>query len=324
MAYNMGAGARLGIGKESAWGTAVADTMLVNFTSESLAPSAQKVEEENLLASKAAAAYDLMGIKVAGDFSAILKPENAGYFFKAALGGTDTVVQNQGGVTGQHQHTIILSTASASNPSYTLIVDRKQAIKKYSGMKVDTMKLSAKAGDYVRVTLGWKGKDESAGSITTSTPPSLKAYKMIGGTVTAGGTPLGVTGIDLDISNGLDDGVQTNTSGLYMSEPVHGKRKVAVSIEMPYDANSETIRNTNLLAETLLSSVVIHLESPSIIAAASKYRMDVTLNNVAVLEASTNVSGVGLLTISIKGEATAVGATEPISAVIYDNVNTAY
>lgn len=324
MSYNMGAGARLAIGKESAWGTAVADTMLINFISESLAPTAQKVEEENLLAGKAAAAYDLMGIKVAGDFTAILKPENAGFFFKAAMGGTDVVVNNYGGVTGQQQHTIPLQTASGSNPSYTLIVDRKQAIKKYAGMKVDTMKVSAKAGDYVRVTLGWKGKDESSGSITTSTPPSLKAYKMIGGTVTAGGTALDVTSVDLDIANGLDDGVQTNTSGLYMSEPVHGKRKVSVSIEMPYDTNSEAIRTTNLLAETLLSTVVIHLESPSIIASTSKYRMDITLNNVAVLEASTNVSGVGLLTMSIKGEATAVSTTEPISAVIYDGTATAY
>jgi hypothetical protein len=324
MPYNMGAGARLAIGKESAWGTPVADTMLINFTGETLVSAVSKTEEDNLLAAKAAAAYDLTGIKVSGDFSAILKPENAGFIVKAALGGTDSVVQNQGGVTGQHQHTIVASTATATNPSYTVIVDRKQAIKRYSGMKVDTLKLSAKAGDYVRFTLAMKGKDESTGTVTTSTAPSKKAYKFIGGTLTAGGTALDITGVDLDYMNGLDDGVQTNTSGLYASEPVHGKRKISISIDMPYDTNSESIRNTNYLTETVLSTVVLHLESPEIITAASKYRMDLTLANVAILEASVNVGGNGLLTINIKGEATAVGATEPITAVIYDGQTAAY
>jgi hypothetical protein len=324
MAFNMGVGSKLAIGKESAWGTPVADTMLVNFISESLAAAVSKVEEENLLAAKAAAAYDLMGIKVAGDFSAILKPENAGFFFKAALGGTDSVVQNQGGVTGQHQHTIIAQTAAGVLPSYTAVVDRKQAIKKYSGCKVDSLKMSAKAGDYVRVTLGMKGKDEASGTVTTSTPPSKKAYKMIGGTLTLGATAMDIMSVDLDYANALDDGVQTNTSGLYANEPVHGKRKIAITCEVPYDTNSESIRNTNFLTETLLSTVLLHLESPEIIVAASKYRMDITLNNVAVLDAKVNVGGAGLLVMSIKCEATAVSTTEPISAVIYDGTTAAY
>lgn len=324
MPFNMGAGAQLAIGKESSWGTAVPDTMLVNFTSESLAAAVTKTEEESLLAAKAAAAYDLLGIKVAGDISFILKPENAGFFVKAALGGTDVVVQNQGGVTGQHQHTIPAQSASGSIPSYTLIVNRKQAIKKYSGCKVDSLKLAAKAGDYVRVTVSVKGKDESTGTVTSTVPPSKKAYKFIGGTLSLGGTSMDITGVDLDYQNGLDDGVQTSASGLYASEPVHSKRKISLNIEMPYDTNSEAIRNTNYLTETVLSTAVLHLESPEIIAVASKFRMDITLANVAILEAKVNVGGNGLLTISIKGEATAVGSTEPITAVIYDGTTAAY
>jgi hypothetical protein len=324
MPYNMGAGAKLAIGKESAWGTPVADTKLINFTSESFDSAVSKTEEENLLAGKAASAYDLVGIKVAGDFGGILKPEDAGFFMKATLGGTDTCTPNFGGVTGQAQHSIIAAAASGTLPSYTVYVDRKQAIKKYAGCKVDNLKLSAKAGDYVRFTLSMKGKDESSASVATTTNPSKKAYKMIGGTLTAGGTALDITSVDLDYANALDDGVQTNTSGLYGSEPVHGKRKISIAIDMPYDTNSESLRNTNLLTETVLSTVVLHLESPEIITGASKFRMDLTLANVAITEAKTNVGSAGLLTMSIKGEATAVGATEPITAVIYDGTATAY
>lgn len=324
MPFSTGSGARVAIGKESAWGTPVADTMLMHFTSEGLAPEINKVEEESLLAAKAAAAYDLMGIKVSGDISGIVKPEMAGFLLKAALGGTDTVVQNQGGVTGQHQHTIELQTAAAALPSYTIMVDRKVAIKRYSGCRVESLKLSAKAGDYVRFTLAVKGKDESAGSIVTTTPPSRKAYKFIGATVTLGGTAFEATGIDLDIMNQLEEGPQTNLSGLYHTDPMHTKRKVTISIEKPYDAAAETLRDTNLLTEAVLATVVLHLESPEIIAAASKYRMDVTLRNVAILDAKTNVGGPSILTTSISGEATAVGSTEPISAVIYDNQTAAY
>ena len=69
---------------------------------------------------------------------------------------------------------------------------------------------------------------------------------------------------------------------------------------------------------------VAHLESPSIITAALKYRMDITLNNVAVLTEPVNVGGPGLIALSITGEATAVGATEPISVAIYDATSGAY
>lgn len=320
MAYNTGAGTKVAIGKESVWGTAVADTMLINFTSESMDSEATKTEEENLLAATSVAAYDLMGIKVAGDISAVLKPENAGFFMKAALGGTDTLTS----VTGQAVHTMAMQTAAAALPSYTIFVDRKQAIKKYSGCKVNVLKLIAKAGDYIRATLSFKGKDEATGTITSTAVPSLKAYKFIGGTVNAGGTALDVTSAELSYENQLEDGPQTNTSGLYASEHMHAKRKITVAIEMPFETNAEAIRNTNLLTETVLSSVVLHFESPAFIATTYKYRMDITLNNVAVLEAKVAVGGAGILTMSIKGEATAVGATAPCAVVVYDATALAY
>lgn len=324
MAFNMGTGARVAIGKESTWGTSVSDTMLLNFTSEGITADVKKVDEASLLATKAKSALDITTISVGGDVSMVLKPENAGFVVKAALGGIDTVVQNQGGVTGQHQHTIVAQTAAAQLPSYTLIVDRKQAIKKYSGMKVDSLKLSAKVGDYVKATLSFKGKDESSGSVTTSTAPSLKAYKMLNGTFTLGGTALETTSFELNYQNNLDSGIQTNVSGLYSTEPVHSARTIGFTIELPYEANGETIRNTNFLTQTLLSTAVFHLESPSIIAASSVYRMDITLNNVAITGAKANVGGAGLISMTITGEATAVGSTEPISVAVYDATSAAY
>ncbi len=320
MSFNTGAGARVAIGKESVWGTPVADTMLINFSSESMAPEITKTEEESLLAGYGPAAFDLMSFKASGDISAVLKPENAGYLMYAAMGGTDTVTAP----SGQQMHSLVMQTASAALRSFTIYVDRKQAIKKYSGCKLATLKISAKAGDYVKVTMSWKGKDEASGTIATSAVPSLKAYKFIGATVTAGGTALDVTGFELTYDNNLEEGPQTNTSGLYATEPAHGKRKITLTIDMPYETNAETIYATNFLTEAVLSSIVLHLESPSIIATTYKYRMDITLNNVAITAQKHNVGAAGIITTSITGEATEVGATKPMTAVIYDATATAY
>lgn len=321
MSFHTGAGAKFAIGKESAWGTPVADTMLINFSSESMAPEVTKTEEENLIAALATAGLDLQALKASGDVSFILKPENAGYIMKAALGGTDVVAA----VTGQQQHTLSPVAAAGSLPSYTIRIDRKQVVKQYSGCKVDSLKLEAKAGDYVRATLTLKGKDESVvASIATSVPPSLKAYKFVGATVTAGGTTLEVTGITFDYANQLEDGPQTSSTGVYLSEPLHGKRKITVTLELPYGTNAEAIQTTNLLTEALLSSVVLHFESPALIATTYKYRMDITLNNVAVTECKTNVGDTGVLMTSLSGEATEVGSTAPISVVVYDATTAQY
>lgn len=315
-----GSGARCAIGKESNWGTAVADTMLLNFTSEGLKLNVEKVQEDSLLAAKAAPAYDLMGMSASGPVSVVLKPENAGLIIKAALGGTDTVTV----VTGQQVHTIIAQSASSALPSYTLMVDRKVAIKRYSGAMVQSLKLAAKVKDYVRATIEFLAKDESTGTITSSTAPSLRAYKMIGGTFTLGAVAHEVASFELDYQNNLEPGPQTNVSGLYITQPMQGPRRIGFTIETPYASASETLRESNYKTETLLSSCVFHLESPEIIATTYKYRMDITLNNVAILDASVNVNDAGIMMITIKGEATQVGATEPISAVVYDNVATAY
>jgi hypothetical protein len=319
MAY-MGSGTQVAIGKESSWGSAVADTLLLPFLSESMHSTPKKVEEDNLLASKAPAAYDLVGITVGGEVSGILKPECAGFLMWAALGGTDTVTTP----TGQQLHTMIAQTAAGALKSYTVFVNRKVSVIKYSGCKVQSLKLSAKAGDYVRYTVTFKSKDEATGSITTSTVPSLKSYKFIGATATFGAAALDITDLDFTIENDLDDGVQTNTSGLYASEATHKTRKFKVHVNGPAIAAFETIRTTNANAETLLSTVVIHLESPSLIATTYKYRMDITLNNVAVMDVTGNIGGKDLLTQGIDCEATAVGATEPISVALYDGTATAY
>lgn len=320
MTASKGSGTKVAIGKEASWGTSHVDTLLLPFSSESIAVTVKKTEEPNLLGGKAVTAFDLMQFSVSGDISGLFKPEVAGYLVWAALGGTDTITNP----SSTYCHTIIAQTAALALPSYTIFVDRKVAIKKYTGCKINSLKITSKMGDYTTFAVSYKGKDEATATIATSTPPSLKAYKLVNGTLTMGATAFDISGCDLTITNDLDDGVQVNTSGIYSTEPIHGTRIFELNIDMPYETNSETLWTTNFITETLLSTVVLHLESPSIITAALKYRMDVTLSNVAVLDQKRNVSGKDIIGMTIKCVATSVGATEPISVAVYDATSAAY
>jgi len=139
-----GSGATLQIGKESAWGTAVAGAKIIDFTSESIKLAPDKKVQDSLIASKAAPAKDLMGLLAQGDTAFVLRPEYAGFLFKAMLGGTDTVSANTP-VTDAHTHTIPLADANGVLPSYTLIIDRKAAVRSQAGLLMPRLAIMSKA-----------------------------------------------------------------------------------------------------------------------------------------------------------------------------------
>ena len=317
-----GSGATLQIGKESAWGTAAAGAKIIDFTSESIKLAPDKKVQDSLIASKAAPAKDLMGLQVQGDTAFVLRPEYAGFLFKAMLGGTDTVSANSP-VNGAHTHTIPLADANGGLPSYTLIIDRKAAVKKYAGCKVASWSLDAKVGDYVKGSISWMGKDESTGSLASLSPLALQAFKVVSATCTIGGTSYDVKSVSLKGDNKLEDVGQTFASGLYHLEPVHGMRELTVDIEMNYDSAVETLHDNYSITGTVINSIVIELKSPSIVTGSTQYQLTLTINNVSAT-VERGISGTGLVTAKLSGSPTSVGATEPVTAAIIDASSSAY
>ena len=323
MAIQVGSGSQVQMGKENAYGTAVAGTAVINFTSESIKLSVDKKDEGNLISSLSPTARDLMSAKVEGSVSFILRPDSAGFLFKAAMGGTDTVTQNSP-ETGAHKHSIALVAANGTLPSYTLIVDRKVAVKKYSGVKIDNFQLDAKAGDYVKGSFTIKGKDESTGTTATIAATTTKSFKCLGGSLTLGGTTYDINGATVKIANKLQDVPQTYASGLYNPEPIHGMREITLDFDIPYDSNIETLRDTNLTTEVALASAVLTLQSPTMITGTSPYKVVFTMNNVAVTDISANVGGTGIISAKVSGIALAIGSTAPAIVEVYDATSTAY
>jgi hypothetical protein len=322
MAYT-GTGASLQVGKEASWGSAAAGAKNANMLSESIKLNATKTVEDTLIAAKAPSAKLLMGLDVSGDFSGILKPENAGYLLHLALGGTDTVGTGVP-VASAYTHTIVAQAAGTALPSFTTIVDRRVSIKKYSGCKMQSFRLEGAVADYVRYTASILAKDESSGSLAGLSALALKSFKTVTATLHIAGTEIAAKKVTLNIGNMLEDTGQTYGSGLYKGEPIHGTREITVDVELNYETVVDTIDATNYQTDTVAATVIWVLESPSMVVGTTPYRVTVTLNNVAIDGIERNVSGAAIIPARITGTATAVSTTEPISVAVIDATSTAY
>lgn len=315
MAFYTGSGSTLQIGKETTWGTLASMTDLVNFTSESLSLNVTKGDEGNLLASKTTMTRDLMSVDVDGSVSFILRPEFAGTLIQAAFGGTDTVVQDG----DFYNHTIKLCAPNVELPSLSVTVDRKAAVKAYTGCVISSFNLECAAGDYVKGSFDVSGYNEVAGTIDPEiTSYTIPSYRCTSATFTVGGTTYDVSNVTLSLDNALEDAPRTYSSGLYAGQPKHGTRQLTVNFEIPYAANIETLKSTYLTTESN-AALVLMFESST-----SGYRITTSLPNVAITEVSANVSGTGVITASVAGEALSVGSSEPITVVIRDENSEAY
>lgn len=315
MSFYTGSGSTLQIGKESTWGTLASMTDLVNFTSESLSLNVTKGDEGNLLASKTTMTRDLMSIDVDGSVSFILRPEFAGTLFQAAFGGEDDVAQD-----GEfYNHTIKLCAPNVELPSLSVTVDRKAATKAYTGCVISTLNLECAAGDYVKGSFDVAGMNEVAGTIDPSlTSFSIPSYRCTSATFTVGGASYDVSSVNLSLDNALETAPRTYSTGLYSGEPKHGTRQLTVNFEMPYSADIETLKSTYLTTETN-AALVLMFESST-----SGYRITTSIPNVAINEVTANVSGTGVITANVAGEALSVGSTEPVTVVIRDKNSSEY
>jgi len=319
---DVGSGAQLQIGKETTWGTAVAGAKIINFTSESIKVNADKKTEDTLIASTAPSGKDLMKLEVSGDFSGILRPEFAGYLLRLAFGGSDTKTDNSP-VTGAYTHSIPLVGASGTLPSFTAIIDRKVAVKKYSGCKIDSFSLEGAAADYVKFTVSVKGKDEATGTLASLSALALQSFKTVGASLTIGGTTYDAKSVKFNLKNNLQDVGQTYSSGVYVLEPIHGQREATVDIDLNYGSDTETLFDTNYVTDTK-AAIVWTLKSPSMVTGSTNYTVTITMNNVAITSVERNVNGAGVLTATVSGQALSIGSTEPVVATVIDATSTVY
>ncbi len=317
MAFFTGTGSSLQIGKESSFGTAALPTTLVDITSESIKVSVEKGDEGSLLSSKTPMNRDLLGISVEGSASCILRPEFAGLLLHAAMGGSDLCEQID--ESGVYTHTLNLCNVHEDLPGLTVVVDRKAAVKQYAGCTISSLSIDCAAGDYVKASIDLKGTQEEPGSLNESLSGfSVPSYRCTAATFTIAGTSYDISSASIKIDNALEAAPKTYASGLLSGRPQHGKRSATLSVEIPYSAQVEALKSTYLTTETT-ASVALSFSS-----SAPHHTITITISHMSVSDVDATVSGTGILSSSIAGEALSVGTDEPITVVITDTISTPY
>lgn len=315
MSFYTGVGTVLQIGKESAYGVKATMTDLVNLTSETLATTVEKADEGSLLASKTAMSRDLMSVTVSGDVSFILRPEFAGLLFHAAMGGEDDVMES---TDGFYTHTFNLCDVNDDLPTITITMDRKAAVKAYTGCTISNLSLSCAAGDYVSGSFSVNGYKEEVGNLASLPAYTVPSYRCTAATFTVGDETYDISSASLTIDNALVEAPQTYSSGLYAGQPQHGMRAVTIDFDIPYSTQIETLRSEMLETETTAEVVLTFTSSNQ------NYKIEVIAPNVSINSISNNVSGTGLVTASVSGEALSKGQSEPLTVRITDREDTAY
>lgn len=183
-----GQDALLQIGRESDWGTPVAATMKLPFTSESLKFVPNYKESEALVGAKSIMSMEIMSSKANGSFTTYIGPDEAGLLMWLCLGRAQAPVQDGTEATAYH-HYLTPVSAGADNclGKATIEIDRLAEQVQYVSMKVNTWKLTVKPEDYLMLDIDWIGRDEKDNTtdtftMTTGLTLSSKEYfKFING-----------------------------------------------------------------------------------------------------------------------------------------------
>lgn len=315
----VGIGSVLQAGKQSAWGTSVTPTVKINMSSESIATTAEKGDEGNLLPKKTRDQADLVAINTEGGVDFILRPEFVDWLFECAFGKKTNNVYT-------------LADVNEDLPVSTFVMSRGGIVKTYPDVTIRSLTLECPAQDYVRGSIDVIGTEElsegDTGAKTIQTIGFTKpSYKCTGAVLLygSGGSDeedltdsLCVENVTFTLDNGAEEPNPTYCDGLYNGRPIPGLRVVTLDISLPYSDEVEDFRQSYLLNEDA-PTVALKLTFST---ANPEENVEIFFPNVSIMTADGNVDGQGVIGSSINGEALSIDDAEPITATVNHYVPT--
>jgi len=325
MSINAGRDSKLQIGLETTWGTGVAPTAEVPFTSESLSFLPNYIEEDALIGSKTSTRMDVSGEKVEGDISFLVKPGDfLGLLLYAALGEEATAAQVDTSTAYDHEFTPIASGTSNSLPHIIAVVDRKVAVKGYVSCKIESLSIEAGVNDYVRATISVRGYDEQSDALESLTAPTTRAFQFKDGTLTVDAANYAdVTSFSLSYGNNLENDLYTLGSGANMSEIEPQAREITATLETLYTSATESTRE-NKFKTGSTAALVLTFESSEEIEAGYPYQLVIEMPLCYITEANPQVGGPDRITQSLSVKATEDSSNEAITITLRDDQDTEY
>ena len=256
---------RLGIGKETTFGTAVAITQLLPFTSEGLSREIQRLED-GILGSDSRILAEQTQKSVSGSIETDLTFTGFDDIYEAALG------LKSG--TGVSTDPYVFSLADDINTSLTIAIDKGVSIHEYAGCKINSLTI---AGDGTKLTasIDILGKTYSIPS-SVNTATEFDNALDYGNRVlfadikfSAGGIAYGISSFNLQLNNNLTAIFENSREAAEISR--NGKREVSFSFELPryqvddFNAMFDNDTEFDVLIEAVLGTNTLQIILPRVV-----------------------------------------------------------
>ena len=286
--------------------TAGAMAEQIKISSESIKPVYNKIDEGLATGGRGAGLKATMGIGVEGNFSTLVRPDMLKMFY-GVLGQVDGGTERY----APYNYTFTCRDSNYSRqPFFSVGIKRGAFGFLYTGMKINSLTLSASAGDYLKADVSLVGREEKENWNPNPdlTPSPYKAYKFAQGkvyevktTTDSEGTETtenveiyDITSMSLEINNNMDYQTQTTSTGDYYAEPDVGTREISLSLEAIYSENSENLRKNYYKTDNTLA-VQLKFVSDEAGNNGSKYSLSIDLPCCQMSDADANVGGLETL-----------------------------
>ncbi len=322
MSIIQGSGSKLQIGLETDWGTKVAPTVNIGYTSETMKFIPNYKQEDTLVGAKTTGRMDLFGKKVEGDINLIVHPDNVGWLLWEHFGAEGDATADGSAYT--HAFTHVAAGASTSLPHFTMVIDRIVSAYAFVSCKSNQMKLDCKVNDYLRATFSLRGYSEANSTIVELSDSATKGLKFSHGAVEVAGSPYAeVTSFSLTDNNNLEDDLYVMNGSAYMIEIEPNARETTGTMEVLYSATTEGTRSSYFLTGTVCS-VIVTFTSDEEAATDKAYQLTIALPNCYITDASPNVGGPERIRQTLNFTASEQSATEAITVTLRDARATKY
>lgn len=243
----------IGIGVETAWGTAVAVTDYIEAMSESLSTEIERFETRNIVGG-VHEADDSAGVKRhAGDVVFAAHPDNLGHFLKGVFGVNS--VSSLGNDLFRNDFTPATALTGSLHPlpSYTMEVFRPAATDvstsfQYAGAQFNTLQISVAPNQDVRVTAGLIAKAQAFVAKTTATFPNspLQPFTFDTASVSiAGAAVTRVEAITLNFNNNLEGVPTLNADTEIAKIRRNGPAVTEISGTLEFEDHTDFLRFTS-------------------------------------------------------------------------------
>lgn len=207
MSIPSGLAAQVGVGEESSYGQAASIDRFLEFVSESIVASDERVESAALAAGRRVLRTGRWGPgakSVEGSLEVELADVGLGVLLKHAIGPADTDEIEAGEA---YEHTF--TPGDLPDGGLTVEVGRPDSTGTvhaftYSGVQVSEWSLSCSVGEIAQLSLTLNGQDEAeTGSVTTAEYPDLGLFTFVHGAVELAGEEVYVNSVTVTGNNGL-------------------------------------------------------------------------------------------------------------------------